>query len=83
MVVRALLISRLDLCNALYVGLPLKTAWKVQVQLVQNAAARLITGVHCLEHMTPILHLLYGPLIHFQPQFKVLALTALNDLGPG
>ncbi|KAF7248327.1 putative uncharacterized transposon-derived protein F52C9.6 [Varanus komodoensis] len=41
-VTHALVTSRLDFCNALYVGLPLKT---VQIlQLVQNRAARLLTG---------------------------------------
>ena len=41
--VHALVISRLDHCNALYVGLPLRLLRKLQV--VQNAAARLLSGV--------------------------------------
>ncbi|KAF7245513.1 putative RNA-directed DNA polymerase from transposon BS [Varanus komodoensis] len=41
-VTHALVTSRLDFCNVLYVGLPLKT---VRIpQLVQNRAARLLTG---------------------------------------
>ncbi|KAF7236359.1 hypothetical protein EYD10_16898 [Varanus komodoensis] len=41
-VTHALVTSRLDLCNTLYVGLPLKTVRILQ--LVQNRAARLLTG---------------------------------------
>uniref|UniRef100_A0A803THC7 Reverse transcriptase domain-containing protein n=1 Tax=Anolis carolinensis TaxID=28377 RepID=A0A803THC7_ANOCA len=41
-VVHALVTSLLDYCNALYLRLPLKMAQKLQ--LVQRAAARLITG---------------------------------------
>ncbi|KAF7238111.1 Inhibitor of growth protein 4 [Varanus komodoensis] len=41
-VTHALVTSRLDFCNALYVGLPLKTVRILQ--LVQNRAARLLTG---------------------------------------
>ena len=40
--VYALVISTLDYSNALYVGLPLRL-WKLQI--VQNAAARLLSGV--------------------------------------
>ena len=41
--VHALVISRLDHCNALFMGLPLRLLRKLQV--VQNAAARLLSGV--------------------------------------
>jgi len=41
-VIHALVSSRLDYCNSLYVGLPQSTLSRLQ--MVQNAAARLLTG---------------------------------------
>ena len=51
--VHALVISRLDHCNTLYVGLPLRLMRKLQV--VQNAAARLLSGVRKYQHISPTL----------------------------
>ncbi|KAF7246633.1 RNA helicase Mov10l1, partial [Varanus komodoensis] len=82
-VTHALVTSRLDFCNALYVGLPLKT---VQIlQLVQNTAARLLMGTGHYVHMTPVLRQLHWLPIEVRAQFKVLVMTckALNGLGPG
>ncbi|KAF7240922.1 Craniofacial development protein 2 [Varanus komodoensis] len=82
-VTHALVTSRLDFCNALYVGLPLKTVRTLQ--LVQNRAARLLTGTGRYAHMTPVLHQLHWLPIEARAQFKVLIMTykALNGLGPG
>ncbi|KAF7239262.1 WD repeat-containing protein 90 [Varanus komodoensis] len=82
-VTHALVTSRLDFCNTLYMGLPLKT---VQIlQLVQNRTARLLTGTGHYVHMTPVLRQLHWLPIEVRAQFKVLVMTykALNGLGPG
>ncbi|KAF7252847.1 Leucine-rich repeat-containing protein 72 [Varanus komodoensis] len=82
-VTHALVTSRLDFCNALYVGLPLKTVRTLQ--LVQNRAARLLTGTGRYAHMTPVLRQLHWLPTEARAQFKVLIMTykALNGLGPG
>ncbi|KAF7251907.1 Polypeptide N-acetylgalactosaminyltransferase 16 [Varanus komodoensis] len=82
-VTHALVTSRLDFCNTLYVGLPLKTVRTLQ--LVQNRAARLLTGMRRYAHMTPVLRQLHWLPIEARAQFKVLIMTykALNGLGPG
>ncbi|KAF7241018.1 RNA-directed DNA polymerase from mobile element jockey [Varanus komodoensis] len=82
-VTHALVTSRLNFCNALYMGLPLKMVRILQ--LVQNRAARLLTGTGCCVHMTPVLRQLHWLPIEVRAQFKVLVMTykALNGLGPG
>ena len=48
--VHAFVFSRLDYCNALFAGLPKKTTDRLQ--LVQNAAARVLTKTKRREHIT-------------------------------
>lgn len=55
--------SRLDYYSVLHVGLLLKTAWKMQ--LVQNAAARVLTGVDWRDGITSALDNLYWLSIYF------------------
>ena len=71
--VHALVISRLDHCNMLYMGLPLRLTWKVQV--VKNAAARLLSRARKHYHISPILAALHWLPIRFHVDFKVLMLT--------
>ena len=62
--------------------LPLKVTQKLQ--LIQNAAARLVAGSGRRDHITPVLKDLHWLPVRFRAQFKVLVLTfkALNGLSP-
>ncbi|XP_058048302.1 uncharacterized protein LOC131202851 [Ahaetulla prasina] len=82
-VTHALVTSRLDYCNALYMGLPLKNTWRFQ--LVQNVAAWVLEGAARSSHIKPILRRLHWLPVAFWVQIKVLVLTfkALHGLGPG
>lgn len=52
-VIHAFVTTRLDYCNALYLGVNGSSI--ARLQLVQNAAARLLTGTRKYEHISPIL----------------------------
>uniref|UniRef100_A0A8C6KM62 Reverse transcriptase domain-containing protein n=2 Tax=Nothobranchius furzeri TaxID=105023 RepID=A0A8C6KM62_NOTFU len=81
-VIHAFITSRLDYANALLVGVPDSALNRLQV--VQNAAARFLTGTHRRSHITPVLaHLHWLPVI-FRVQFKLLTFVfkALSDLAP-
>uniref|UniRef100_A0A8C6Y4J2 Reverse transcriptase domain-containing protein n=1 Tax=Naja naja TaxID=35670 RepID=A0A8C6Y4J2_NAJNA len=81
-VTHALVTSRLNYCNTLYLGLPLHTIRRLQ--LVQNAAARVVMGVSRFSHITPLLRGLHWLLAALQVRFKVLVLTykVFHDMGP-
>ena len=81
--VHAHVTSRLDCNNSLLVGLPKKDLKRLQI--VQNAAARLIKGLRKRDHITPTLMQLHWLPIDQRVRFKLLLLVykALNDQGPG
>ena len=78
----ALISSRLDYCNSLYSGIT--NASLNRLQLVQNAAARLLTGTRRWDHITPVLASLHWLPVKFRIHFKVLLFVykALHNLAP-
>ncbi|XP_070796004.1 proto-oncogene Mas-like [Pituophis catenifer annectens] len=72
-VTHALVTSHLDYCNSLYMGLPLRCTRRLQ--LVQNAAVRVVMGAPHYSHVTPLLHELHWLLVVLQICFKVLILN--------
>ncbi len=55
-----------------------------QLQLIQNAAARILTRTRKSEHITPVLRSLHWLPVTFRIDFKVLLFVykSLNGLGP-
>ena len=66
-------IVRLDYCNSLYNGLNMNILKKLQ--LVQNCAARLISGIPRREHISETLKELHWLPISKRCQFKLLVMT--------
>ena len=81
--INATVTSRLDFHNGLLLGLPDKTLHKLQV--VQNNAARLLTGTRRTEHITPVLIHLHWLPVRQRVTFKVMTIIhkALHsDIAP-
>ena len=80
--VQALVTGRMDYCNSLYFGLPLK--YIAKLQLVQNASARVISKTRKRDHITPVLKALHWIPIKKRTQYKMMLLVfnALHKQGP-
>ncbi len=70
LLVQALVLSRLDYCNALLAGLPASSM--KPLQLIQNAAARLIFNEPKRMHVTPLFINLHWLPIAAHIKFKAL-----------
>ncbi len=71
--VHAFMTSRLDYFNALLGGCPASSINKLQI--VQNAAARVLTRSRKYDHITPILQSLHWLPIKFRISYKILLLA--------
>lgn len=80
--IHAFVTSRLDYCNSLYCGLPQSSLSRLQI--VQNAAARLLTGSRKRDHISPVLASLHWLPIKFRVDFKILMFVykALSGCAP-
>ena len=81
--VHAFVTSRLDYCNALLTN-PAKALLR-QLQLIQNAAARLVTKTRVRQHITPVLRDLHWLPVEDRITFKagLLVYKGLANLAPG
>ncbi|TWW62665.1 hypothetical protein D4764_04G0013120 [Takifugu flavidus] len=80
--IHAFVTSRLDNCNSLLSWCPNNSLRSLQV--IQNAAARVLTGIDKRDHITPVLVSLHWLPIKFRIIFKTLLLTykVLRGLAP-
>ncbi len=78
----SVVLSRMDYCNSLYAGISQSSF--TRLQMVQNAAARFLTGVHKHQHITPILMALNWLPVRHRVDFKILMFVfkSLNGLAP-
>ncbi len=72
-VIHAFISSRLDYCKALYSGISKRNLQRLQ--LIQNAAARLLTRTKKRDHITPILAALHWLPVSFRIDFKIVLLV--------
>ncbi len=79
LLVQALVISRLDYCNALLAGLPSNTI--KPLQMIQNAAARLVFNEPKRAHVTPLFVSLHWLPVAARIQFKTLMLVYRTTTG--
>ncbi|KAK3546610.1 hypothetical protein QTP70_030645, partial [Hemibagrus guttatus] len=78
--VQSLVISRLDYCNSLMAGLPLNAIRPLQ--MIQNAAARVVFNLPKFSHTTPLLRSLHWLPVAACIRFKTLMLAYKAKNGP-
>lgn len=80
--IHAFVTSRIDYCNALFIGLPAKSIKRLQY--IQNSAARILTYTPSGQHITGVLYSLHWLPVQSRIVFKTLTLTykAIHGTAP-
>ena len=71
--VAAMVISRVDYCNSVFIGLPADQI--ARLQRVQNNATRLVLKKRRRDHVTPLLKELHWLPVKFRCQYKIATLA--------
>ena len=79
--IHAFVSSRLDYCNGLLTGLSNQALH--QLQLIQNAAARVLTKTRKYDHITPVLKSLHWLPVSQRIDFKILLIVYKSICGSG
>ncbi len=77
--VHVLIFSRFDYCNSLYYGTHRKLLDRLQ--MVQNSAARLMTGTGKHDHITPALRSLHWLPAPYRIHFKIVICVFISLQG--
>ena len=82
LIVNSIIVCKLDYCNSLYHGI--SDSLIQQLQLIQNAAAKAIVGLHKFDPLGDTLKELHWLPIIYRIKFKMLLLVykCLNGMGP-
>ena len=81
-IVNSLVVSCLDYCNSMFYGISSQLLH--QLQLIQNACAKVITGKYKYDHMNDDLNKLHWLSVRKRVVFKIclLSFKAVNGLAP-
>ena len=81
-IVNSLVVSCLDYCNSMFYGISSQLLH--QIQLIQNACAKVITGKYKYDHMNDDLNKLHWLSVRKRVVFKIclLSFKAVNGLAP-
>ena len=79
---QALVMSKVDYCNSLFIGAPQKELQRLQS--IQNMCARFVSGLKKYDHISPTLRSFHWLKIQYRVQYKILVMVfkCLTGMAP-